>query len=200
MHEKENTMKTKHLLTVVFSGVVLAALIGCGEAQKSSPNSAMSADPASKPAATVALPDTLLLKEAPSGAKDVGVLKKEAKAGDEVVIRGQVAGRVDVFTPGRATVMLADTNLPACSLKPGDKCETPWDLCCETKEILKANTASIQVVGPDGKPLKTDLRGVSGIDHLSVLVVKGTVAAREEQNLVINATGIYVEPPVAKAR
>jgi hypothetical protein len=56
----------------------------------------------------------------------------------------------------------------------------------------------IQVVDGAGKPLKANLKGSSGIDYLSVLVVKGTVAKREQQNLVINAKGIFVEKQASK--
>src|SRR5690348_16160813 len=85
------------------------------------------------------LPAGLILKEAPAGAKDVSVLKKDAKEGDEVVIRGQVGGDEKPFVNKRAIMRIVDMKLPACNAKPGDSCKTPWDFCCETPEAIKAN-------------------------------------------------------------
>ena len=186
-------MKTKVLgMIVVVIGTASLLLSGCGDAQTSAKTTVTSPPPST----AQALPAGLILKEAPTGAKDVGALKKDAKEGDEIVIRGQIGGRPDVFNAGRATFLIADMKFPACNMKPGDKCETPWDFCCETPEAREANTAAIQVTDPDGKILKADVRGVSGIDYLSVVVIKGKVAKREEKNLVVNATGIYVEKVV----
>jgi hypothetical protein len=139
------------------------------------------------------LPAGLILKEAPAGAKDVSVLKKDAKEGDEVVIRGQVGGDVKPFVKNRAIVRIVDMKLPACNAKPGDSCKTPWDFCCETPEAIKANSATIECCTADGKPLKVELKGMNGIDHLSVVVVKGKVSSRVGDNLIIQASGIFVE-------
>ena len=188
----------KYMLMFASAAGLLAVLSGCGDT--AAPQGSSDVKPAIPgPASTAPLPAALILKEAPAGAKDIAAAKKDAKEGDEIVIRGQVGGREEVFTAGRAAFLIADMKLPACNTKPGDKCATPWDFCCETPETLKASTATIQIVDAQGKLLKTDVRGVSGIDHLSVLVVKGVVAKREEQNLVINATGIFVETPQPKA-
>ena len=188
-------MKTKMgLFAAVAIGAVLA-ISGCGDSSTSQKSTnAITPATGGEP-----LPANLILKEAPAGAKDVGTLKKEAREGDAVVIRGQVGGsKDDDFNQGRAAFTIVDMKLPACSMKPGDTCETPWDFCCESKESLAANTAMIQIVDAAGKPLKATVQGKDGIDHLSVLVVKGTVAKREEQNLVVNATGIYVEKTAPK--
>ena len=74
-----------------------------------------------------------------------------------MVLKGRVAGAADVFVPQRAIFVMADTKLLACSERPGDNCPLPWDLCCETPETLKENTATVQLVGADGKPLKMEL-------------------------------------------
>jgi hypothetical protein len=187
----------KYVLFVAVTTVLAVALTGCGDSPGAQKSTELKKE--SAPATSAALPAGLLLSEAPGGAKDVSATKKEAKEGDEVVIRGQVGGREEVFTAGRAAFLIADMKLPACSKRKGDKCATPWDFCCETPETRTANTATIQIVDDQGKVLKSDVRGASGIDHLSVLVIKGKVAKREEQNLVINATGIFVETAQPKA-
>jgi len=139
------------------------------------------------------LPAGLILKEAPAGAKDVSALKKDAKEGDDVVIRGQIGGDKAPFVNKRAIMRIMDMKLPACNTKPGDDCKTPWDFCCETPETLKANSATIECCNADGKPLKVELKGMNGIDNLSVVVVKGKVTSRIGDNLIIQASGIFVE-------
>ena len=139
------------------------------------------------------LPDNLFLKEPPPGALNVAELKKTAKEGDEVVLRGQIGGQPkDVFNASRAMVMVADMKLKACSLIPGDACETPWDFCCVPVNEKLASLAIVQVVDEKGRPVKTTLK-TNGLDHLSVVVVKGKVAKNEAGNLIVNATGIFVE-------
>ena len=146
-----------------------------------------------------ALPDSLFLKESPTTAANVGETKKSAKEGEEVTLRGQIGGQVkDVFNSSRATFMLADMNLKSCDKIPGDNCKTPWDFCCVPANEKAANIAFVQVVDAKGKLLKSTLKGANGLDHLSVVVVKGKVAKMDGTNMIVNATGIYLEPPAKK--
>jgi hypothetical protein len=69
----------------------------------------------------------------------------------------------------------------------------PWDYCCETKEDITANSATIQIVDAKGQVLRTDLKGRRGIKELSELVVTGKVAVAEAKALVINVSSIVVE-------
>ena len=150
-------------------------------------------------AAADTVPDTLFLKEAPAQPGNVAELKKTVKAGDEIVLRGQIGGqKADVFNASRAVVMVADMKLVSCDKIPGDKCETPWDFCCVPVTEKNASVALVQVADEKGRPLKTTLKGVNGLDHLSVVVVKGKVKMNEAGNLLVNATGIYVEPKPVK--
>lgn len=180
-------MKTKAcLFAVVFvTGLLLS---GCGEG----PVKPGSGAPA---AGTKALPKDFILAAAPAGAREVGVAKKEVKDGEEVVVRGRVGGKdKDVFTPGYASFYLADMSLQPCNEKPGDGCKTPWDFCCDERETILANLVTVEAHGEDGKPLKMDLKGMQGIDLLSVLVVKGKAVRRGgDMNLTIVPTGIFVE-------
>jgi hypothetical protein len=177
-------------LRLAFTAMVLVFLLsGCGGGV--TPQQPAAPPP---PAATgPALPESFILSAAPADAKDVSALKKDSKVGDEVVIRGQVGGSKAPIVEQRAIMTIVDMKLPACNVKPDDDCKTPWDFCCETPESLKANTASIQFSGTDGKPLRVDLRSVSGLNNLAVVVVKGKVVSREKDNLFINASGIYIE-------
>lgn len=137
------------------------------------------------------LDKSLVLAAAPAGAKEIVELKKTVKAGDEVVLRGVVGGRDKPFTDGRAQVMLMDATLKSCKDIPGDACKTPWDYCCENDIPQKA--ATVQVVDAEGKLIKADLRGFGGLKPLSEVVVKGKVDRAEPDNLVVNATGVFVK-------
>ena len=160
-----------------------------------------SKDPANAPGpdggkAKASLPADLILTEAPAEAKDVIPLKAGAKKGDEVILRGRIGGRRLPFMEGRALMTVVDMNLPVVCMKGGvADCEAPWDYCCAKPETITANMATVQVVGADGKLLHKTLEGVGGLKGLSVIVVKGTVDQVDSGKvLIVNATGIYVEP------
>jgi hypothetical protein len=146
-----------------------------------------------------AIPASLFKTEKPKDAKDLretkaAAQKGEVKKGDSVTIRGRIGGRAAPFVKSRAIFLLADSRLVACNEKPGDTCKVPWDFCCETPESLKSNTATIQIVGSDGKPLKVAAEGAGGMKPLSKITVVGTVAdVSKEGTFVITATAIHVE-------
>lgn len=146
------------------------------------------------PAATASaqLPEGMLLKEAPAGAKPIADIKKSAKAGDEVVLVGRVGGRVDPISKDRAILTVMDPSVTSCKEMPGDTCPTPWDYCCEERDSLVANSATVQVVDAAGKPITVGLEGVAGIKPLSELVVKGKVQQADGKVLIVNATGVFV--------
>ena len=174
-------------------GVALIAFAaGCEDRTVAPPSPST---PQAQAAAAETLPAGFVLAEAPAGAKEVVAVKKEAKVGDEVIVRGRVGGSVSPFVEGRASLQLIDTSLKACGEgNPADTCKTPWDFCCEEPKEIAAHSASIQVVGADGKPLRAGLRGVDGLKPLSEVIVKGTVAkGSDSANLIVNATGIHVK-------
>ncbi len=157
------------------------------------------AAPVASAMADEAIPASVFVTEKPKDAKELKDVKASAqkgdiKKGDTVTVQGRIGGRTAPFVPGRAIFILADGRLVACSERSGDKCKTPWDFCCETPDSLKANTATVQIVGADGKPLKVTAEKSGGLATLSRLVVVGTVAEiSKEGAFVINATKIYVE-------
>ena len=170
----------------VWIGVVVAAgaVIGAGCEKAAT-------EPAKPVAATV--PADLFLTAAPADAADVSAAKTAAREGDRVTLRGRIGGSLSPFTAERAVFTIIDPALPACSDNEGDSCETPWDYCCEPKEKIRANAATVQVVDASGAPLKTGLQGAGGLAPLSEVVVVGTVSQRDEGGtLVVNAEKIYV--------
>jgi hypothetical protein len=187
---------TKKILTAtMFLGLMtLIVFSGCG----SPAAPAKQAGNGGKPTPT--LPESFLLKEAPANAKSISAVKKEAKEGDEVIIRGRVGGRKDdTFTHGRAMMYVMDMGVNSCDMNVGDDCPTPWDYCCEEPGTIAQNIATIQFVDADGKILKSDVKGSNGLDTLSVVTIKGKVGKRDDPKvLVVTASGIFVEKPDPK--
>lgn len=140
------------------------------------------------------IPAGLFLEAPPADAKPVEEVKGTVKAGDTVALRGRIGGADDPFVPGRAMFSLMGPGLPACSDNPEDKCKTPWDYCCESREDIAKHKATIQVVDASGATLKADLKGQRGLKELSEVTVVGTVAQADGDILVVNATGLYVKP------
>jgi hypothetical protein len=174
--------------TLLALAAALTATSGCGKSEPA-------AKPSEKAPVAVPLPENLFLTAAPKDAKDIKAAKVGLKAGDKIVIIGRIGGSEDPFVAGRAIFTLVDKSMKTCdedSPMPG--CKTPWDYCCDPREVITANSAVIQVVGPEGQPLKTSLNGIKGLKPQATVTVVGTVKQAEGQNVVINATGFYVKP------
>ena len=127
-------------------------------------------------------------------ASPIHLARETVQPGDVIVLKGQVMGADEPFVEGRAAFVLGDRDkLTPCNERPDDHCKTPWDVCCDTKEALREGTATIQVVGEDGRTLKEDIEGVSGLKKLTKILVKGEVAEQTAPgNLVINAKAIQI--------
>jgi len=163
--------------------------IGCGR----DPNAVEQRSATSARTRVAALPAGLFVDEAPSGGRSVADLKADKRATGEVVIHGRIGGRKQPFVDGAAVFLLADAGMKSCAELHGDACRTPWDYCCEPRESLAAKTATIQIVGADGKPLRADLAGQQGMSPLAELTIAGEVAQRDGGTLVINARTIHVK-------
>lgn len=132
----------------------------------------------------------------PEGAVEIHEARTSAEPGAEITLRGRVMGRVRPFVDGRAAFVLGDTTLlTPCNEKPDDPCETPWDVCCDSAEAKRKGTATIQLLGEDGRVISQPLRGVNGLVELSTLTVHGTVAdGSSEDALIVNATALHLHP------
>lgn len=175
--------------------IVLAAsafLVSCGKKDSATQTSeAPAAATATAPSATL----TAVLAAAAAGEpKAIHTLRTSAKPGDEVTVNGKVMGNEKPFVDGRAAFILGDTEvLTACNENPDDKCSTPWDNCCDSKEDKKRGTATIQVVDGDGRVLKEPIEGAGGLAKLSNVTVTGKVAEGSSADLlIINASAIKV--------
>lgn len=170
------------LCILVLAGLWMSVAAGCGQD---------SSAPAAAAGETV--PAEVFVTTAPADARDVAPARQEAREGQEVTVRGRIAGRATPFVDGRAMFILTDMSLAPCNAKPGDGCPTPWDLCCETPEDILKNSVMVQIAGADGKALKASLKDQHGLKPLAEVVVAGTVAPRGDGNtFVVNAKRIYV--------
>ncbi len=173
-------MKTTSLLAAI------ALLASCGKPDR----------PAKTAEATPKGPGpelSAVLATTPEGeARSIAAVRSQLKPGDTVTLTGRIMGADNPFVEGRAVFILGDpTVLTACSDKPGDSCETPWDTCCDTPEDKKRATATIQILGKDGRVLKEPVEGVSGIAKLATVKVSGTVAQGSSADLLlVNASAI----------
>ena len=170
-------MKTINLIALV---AVAALLAGCGEKKetagiKEAAKEFVATAPAGEPAS-------------------ISKARTQFKAGDNVLLQGLVMGTMHPFVEGRAVFVLGDEEvLTPCDERPDDGCPTPWDVCCDAPEAKAAGTATIQILGEDGKPLKTGVKGMNGLKELSRVTVEGTVDDRSSpEAFIVNATAIHV--------
>ena len=186
------TLMKKMLCGLTLAVASVGLIVGCDG--DDAPTTPPPAQPTAESAAAAALPSNLFLAKAPEGAIELAAAKKSAKPGDEIVVRGRVAGQMEPLAPNRAILTLLDSSVKTCDQMPGDGCKTPWDACCEPRESLQGNTATIQIVDAAGKPIKTTLRGANGIEPLKEVTVVGKVKdSGGTDTLVIDATGLYVK-------
>lgn len=185
----------KNITHTLIVSVALAALgSGCGSSdQKPTVAPTKASAPEVPP---VELPATLFVREALPDAIGVVAARKDVEPGKEIVLTGFIGGRGEPFVDGRAIFTLADAKaLTRCDAKPGDGCKTPWDVCCDDPDKIKASIASIQVVDGEGQVLKGSLEGVGGIAAGSTVSVKGKVAPGSTTDaLIVNAEQIHVTP------
>lgn len=176
----------KNMITLFLSLAALAILLSaCGK--KASDGTAANAE--GNPLEVIQILDTK-----PEGALAVKLAREQLKPGDEAVVFGQVGGVDKPFLEGYAGFVLGDTDIVFCDEMGDDHCPTPWDACCEDTDKLQASRASVQFVDASGQPIAESMKGFVEVQELSSVVVQGTVAASSTpENLVIEATSIYVE-------
>ena len=179
------------LLTRITLGGLAAlafAASGCSE----SADTAATAKPSAAGAAYLA-------KAEPADAKGVGEARKAVEDGDEVTLVGRIGGGVEPFVNGLAAFTIVDPAVPYCAADEG--CPTPWDYCCQTDQ-LPANTATVKLVGNDGKAVAEDARQLLGVKELNVVVVRGKAKRDDAGNLTVLAEEVFVRPdgatPAAK--
>lgn len=175
-------------ITTLAIGLAVLLSTGCGK-----PTPAQNA--VSPPAPTgAAIPAALFSSAAPDGAVSLADVKSQAKPGDRVVFEARIGGRRDAFVENRAIFFVADSALLSCDQLHGDRCKTPWDYCCEPRDSLLRNMATVQIVDDGGRPLQRSLQDQHGLAPLRTVFVSGTVKESDDTgNFVVNAESIYVK-------
>jgi hypothetical protein len=194
MHTTQNLWKTVTLMTLAMAFSMVA---GCGDASPNADHADLEArgaetSPSSSTTANAQVPDGFFLEVAPAGAVPLRDAKNSASVGDRVVLEARIGGRAEPFTESAAVFLIADPSLPNCAELHGDGCPTPWDYCCEPKDSLMKNLATVQIVDDAGRPLRGSVRGVHGLDPLARIIVVGTVRASDGPTFVIDASEIHV--------
>ena len=172
------------IVIIPLSILVVSSLVSCEKTKSTSENKQPQADF-----------EKFFTSEEITNSQDIHVARTTAKPGDEITIRGEVIGRKKVFVDGRASFIVGDpTKLTSCDKVPDDPCTTPWDACCDGKELKRIGIASVQILGEDGRVLSGELKGTKGLKELSYVTVSGVVAETStEDNLIINASKIHVK-------
>ena len=184
-------MKKFAAITLVSVVAAVLVVVGCRREEEIEVAPATT----SPSAAAASLPAGLVVTEAPANAQDLTAVKKDAKDGDAVVIRGKIGGREEPIAKNRAIMTVLDPSIPTCDTLPGDTCKTPWDACCEPSEKIAANSATVQVVDASGKPLAANLESIAGLKPLSKVTIAGVAKrAAGSDALIIEAKQIHVTP------
>jgi len=169
---------------------VLAAALGfagCGQSGTAE-NEGSSAGPAA-----------WLIDSEPADALAVAQAKSQLQAGDEVVVRGRIGGRANPMSDDSPVFTVMDLSVPHCGqMGDDDHCPTPWDYCCESRDSIKANAATVQVIDARGSPVGDKL-AAAGLSNLDEVVLVGTVGPRPNEDvLMIKATGVYRVPEATR--
>jgi hypothetical protein len=172
--------------------MVIVGVVACDQSDER----ASSAQTTDVPAASAALPADLVLPAPPAAApSDVATVRDSVKAGDTVVVRGVVGGRVEPISPNRAIFTLLDSSIETCDKMKDYACDTPWDACCEPADVIAANSLTVQVVDAEGNPLKAGLSGVGNLAPLKQVTVVGTFKPSPDgAAATVNATGLIAAP------
>lgn len=139
------------------------------------------------------IPDGMVAR-GPAQGMHVAAAKASAALGAEVTLVGRIGGSEEPFAADRAVFTIVDPALKACSdMADPDHCATPWDYCCEERAAMVRGTATVEIAGKDGRPLRLSLRGKEGLDPLATVAVTGTVVERNDAGvLVVRARRIEV--------
>ena len=132
----------------------------------------------------------LVLSQDPGDAFGV-VAARQKTVGERMTVQG----RVHEMTKGFAMFVLMDESLEYCGqVDKSDKCETPWDYCCESKDTLASSRLLVEFRGEDGRPLPTPVVPETRLTDL--LKVTGTLTEDEHGSIVLVADGLFrVERP-----
>lgn len=127
-----------------------------------------------------------LVSRGPAQGPGVKEAKAAAKSGQPITLVGCIGGSVKPFVDGRAVFTIVDPAIPSCAAMGDDEhCKTPWDYCCEDRESLKRNIATVEIAGADGRPLAISVQGLEGLKPMATIAVTGTVEETNDAGLLV---------------
>src|SRR5688572_12600018 len=126
---------TRNVLVVALFFVAATIFVACDDTDPAQPSATQAAAATEGPAD--ALPAGLILDKSPEGARDLVAVKKSAKVGDAITMRGRVGGTEKPLADNRAIVTVVDSSVTTCEKTPDDACQTPWDACCDPDATKK---------------------------------------------------------------
>ncbi len=176
---------TNRTLVSIIAGFSLAILSSCSE----------KSEDLAKVEPQASILETIILKEMPKEVTTISKIRESAKLGDKVTFKGDAIGSMNIFMENRAVMILGDPDkIKACNLIPGDGCETPWDVCCDDPDVIKASIITLRYLDASGNILKEGFKGVNNIKELTSLIVSGTVAKEStKENMIVNVSGLFVK-------
>ena len=132
----------------------------------------------------------LTLAKDPGAALNV-VQAKDNGAADQVTVEG----RIYDLTKGFAVAKLMDLELEYCGqVNKEDTCPTPWDYCCDGKEVRLAKSLLIEFRDADGKVLPSS--AMPDVRLCDQVKVTGKLLVDEHGNPVLVDSGVFqVERP-----
>jgi hypothetical protein len=182
----------KVFIRITLLATVAICLAACNKSDDSTSAESGSSVVAAEPTATPSPELKPLVAEgnAPAGAIGVAKARQTTKSGDNIVM----VGRVKDFVDGKAMFTMMDSSIPSCADEPGDTCSTPWDYCCEPKDKITSNSATVKLVKAGTEEvLPGTIQGVNSLDHLTTVVVEGKADRDDAGNLVVAANKVYLK-------
>jgi len=170
------TMNPNRSALALAASVALLLVAACGGGAPT---------PAAKPAGAGTTVEFLpsVWSEAPlANPVDVLDLRAKGKDGDKVIVRGTLKDFGEL-----ATFQLVEDSLKDCTEEEDSACKEPWDYCCTDPTELARLTVNVEFLDGD-LPAEGSLRGWHGLDHLTEVVVAGTLRIDEAGNLRLEAT------------
>lgn len=154
---------------------------------------------AAQPAAAASgsgLPEGLMLARRPLGAVGVATARVGVRPGEPISVIGRIGGSRSPMVSNRAVFTLVDPEMKCClETSDEDHCPRPWDYCCSDRAQLAAAMATIEICGPDGKPLALSLEKEGTLTPLTLIAVNGILETPDASgSFVIRAKGIYLMP------
>lgn len=142
------------------------------------------------------LPEGLILTRRPLGAVGVATARVGVRPGEPISVIGRIGGTRSPIVSNRAVFTLVDPAMKCClETSDEDHCPRPWDYCCSDRTELAAAMATIEICGPDGKPLALSLEQEGTLTPLTLIAVNGVLETPDASgSFVIRAKGIYLMP------